>query len=147
MTDEVERVAVELIEAVEKRGGAVQAIEQGFQKSEIEKTAYATAQEIEAGERVVVGVNRYRLDTEEPYEPLRPDPELALAQAARLARLRSARSSTEVSALLDGLRRAASGTDNVLYPMREALAAGVTVGEVCSTLRDVWGSYQPRDSF
>ncbi|MBO0872236.1 MAG: methylmalonyl-CoA mutase [Pseudonocardia sp.] len=147
MTDEVERVAVELIEAVEKRGGAVEAIEQGFQKSEIEKTAYRTAQEIESGERVVVGLNRYRLDTEEPYEPLRPDPALALEQADRLSRLRAERSSMQVSAALGELERAAESSANVLYPMRDALTAGVTLGEVCSTLRHVWGSYTPRDSF
>ena len=147
MTDEVERVALDLIDAVEKRGGAVEAIEQGFQKTEIEKTAYATAQEIDNGERVVVGLNRFRLDTEEPYEPLRQDPELVRQQVERLSQLRAERSSTEVSSALDALKRAASGRDNVLYPMREALAARATVGEVCHALRDVWGAYVPRDSF
>jgi len=154
MTDEVERVAMELIEAVEKRGGAVAAIEQGFQKSEIEKTAYDTAREIEAGERVVVGVNRYRLNTEEPYEPLRPNPELEREQAQRLDRLRAERSSTEVNGALDELRRVASAPagrpgpeHNVLYPMRRALAAHATVGEVCHALREVWGAYVPNDAF
>jgi methylmalonyl-CoA mutase N-terminal domain/subunit len=154
MTDEVERVAMELIEAVEKRGGAVAAIEQGFQKTEIEKTAYGTAREIEAGERVVVGVNRYRLNTEEPYEPLRPNPELEREQAQRLDRLRAERSSTEVDGALDELRRVASAPagrpgpeHNVLYPMRRALAAHATVGEVCHALREVWGAYVPNDAF
>jgi len=154
MTDEVERVALELIEAVEKRGGAVAAIEQGFQKTEIEKTAYGTAREIEAGERVVVGVNRYRLDTEEPYEPLRPNPELEREQAQRLDRLRAERSSTEVNGAMDELRRVASAPagrpgpeHNVLYPMRRALAARATVGEVCGALREVWGAYVPNDAF
>jgi methylmalonyl-CoA mutase N-terminal domain/subunit len=154
MTDEVERVATELIEAVEKRGGAVAAIEQGFQKTEIEKTAYGTAREIEAGERVVVGVNRYRLNTEEPYEPLRPNPELEREQAQRLDRLRAERSSTEVDGALDELRRVASAPagrpgpeHNVLYPMRRALAAHATVGEVCHALREVWGAYVPNDAF
>jgi methylmalonyl-CoA mutase N-terminal domain/subunit len=154
MTDEVERVATELIEAVEKRGGAVAAIEQGFQKTEIEKTAYGTAREIEAGERVVVGVNRYRLNTEEPYEPLRPNPELEREQAQRLDRLRAERSSTEVNGALDELRRVASAPagrpgpeHNVLYPMRRALAAHATVGEVCHALREVWGAYVPNDAF
>ena len=149
MTDEVERVAQELIDAVEERGGAVAAIEQGFQKTEIEQTAYQTAQEIDSGERVVVGVNKFRLDTEEPYEPLRTDPELQRAQAERLAKLRVSRSAGEVSDALDAVRRAAqrSGSDdNVLYPLRTALAAGATVGEVCHALRDVWGSYVPRDT-
>ena len=154
MTDEVERVALELIDAVEKRGGAVAAIELGFQKTEIEKTAYGTAREIEAGERVVVGVNRYRLDTEEPYEPLRPNPELEREQAQRLDRLRAERSSTEVNGAMDELRRVASAPagrpgpeHNVLYPMRRALAARATVGEVCGALREVWGAYVPNDAF
>jgi len=154
MTDEVERVAMELIEAVEKRGGAVAAIEQGFQKAEIEKTAYGTAREIEAGERVVVGVNRYRLNTEEPYQPLRPNPELEREQAQRLDRLRAERSSTEVNGALDELRRGASAPagrpgpeHNVLYPMHRALAAHATVGEVCGALREVWGAYVPSDAF
>ena len=154
MTDEVERVALELIDTVEKRGGAVAAIEQGFQKTEIEKTAYGTALEIEAGERVVVGVNRYRLDTEEPYEPLRPNPELEREQAQRLDRLRAERSSTEVNGAMDELRRVASAPagrpgpeHNVLYPMRRALAARATVGEVCGALREVWGAYVPNDAF
>jgi methylmalonyl-CoA mutase N-terminal domain/subunit len=154
MTDEVERVALELIDTVEKRGGAVAAIEQGFQKTEIEKTAYGTAREIEAGERVVVGVNRYRLDTEEPYEPLRPNPELEREQAQRLDRLRAERSSTEVNGAMDELRRVASAPagrpgpeHNVLYPMRRALAARATVGEVCGALREVWGAYVPNDAF
>ena len=154
MTDEVERVALELIEAVEKRGGAVAAIEQGFQKTEIEKTAYGTAREIEDGERVVVGVNRYRLDTEEPYDPPRPNPELEREQAQRLDRLRAERSSTEVNGAMDELRRVASAPagrpgpeHNVLYPMRRALAARATVGEVCGALREVWGVYLPNDAF
>ncbi len=150
MTDELERAALDLIDAVQKRGGAVEAIEQGFQKTEIEKTAYQTAREIESGERVVVGVNKFRTESEQPYEPLRMDPELERQQAQRLAALRSSRSSTEVERALGALRSAAeqSGREhNVLYPLRDALAAGATVGEVCHALRDVWGSYTPSDAF
>jgi methylmalonyl-CoA mutase N-terminal domain/subunit len=150
MTDELERAALDLIDAVEKRGGAVEAIEQGFQKAEIEKTAYETAREIEAGARVVVGVNKFRAETEQPYEPLRMDPELARQQAERLAVLRSSRSAAEVDRALGALRSAAeqSGREhNVLYPLRDALAAGATVGEVCHALREVWGNYTPSDAF
>jgi methylmalonyl-CoA mutase N-terminal domain/subunit len=132
---------------VEYRGGAVAAIEQGYQKNEIEQTAYATAQQIDEGERVVVGVNRFTLDQEEPYEPLRVDPAIERAQAERLARLRSRRDQNAVDQTLDQLRKAAAGSDNVLYPMKEALRALATVGEVCDALRDVWGRYLPRDSF
>ncbi|MGH4014897.1 MAG: acyl-CoA mutase large subunit family protein [Pseudonocardiaceae bacterium] len=148
MTDEVEAAAVALIEQVDALGGAVHAIEQGFQKSEIEKTAYGTAKEIDSGERVVVGLNRYRLDTEDPYQPLRVDPAIEGSARERLAALRSSRSSAEVTAALDELRKAAEDPrDNVLYPMKAALAARATVGEVCHALRDVWGSYVPSETF
>ncbi|HSL06373.1 MAG TPA: methylmalonyl-CoA mutase family protein [Pseudonocardiaceae bacterium] len=147
MTDEVEAAAVALIEQVDSLGGAVHAIEAGFQKAEIEKTAYRTAQEIDAGDRVVVGLNRYRLDTEDPYQSLRVDPAIEDDARARLAALRSSRSSAGVERALDELRKAAAGSDNVLYPMKQALAARATVGEVCHALRDVWGTYVPSEVF
>ncbi|MBA3573983.1 MAG: acyl-CoA mutase large subunit family protein [Pseudonocardiales bacterium] len=147
MTDEVEAAAVALIEKVDGMGGAVHAIEAGFQKSEIEKTAYRTAREIDSGERVVVGLNRFRAESEEPYEPLHTDPLIEDSARERLAALRSSRSSSDVTAALDELRRAAVGTDNVLYPMKKALAASATLGEVCHALREVWGSYVPSETF
>ena len=152
MTDEVEQAARELMARIEDMGGAVAAIEQGFQKREIEQTAYRTAQQIESGDRVVVGVNTFVTPADERYEPLRVDPAIEEEQAKRLAALRAERSPEEVARALDALRRAAgqSGArpeDNVLYPMREALRARATVGEVCNALRDVWGVYQPRDAF
>ncbi|MGH4003457.1 MAG: acyl-CoA mutase large subunit family protein [Pseudonocardiaceae bacterium] len=148
MTDEVEAAAVALIEQVDSLGGAVHAIEAGFQKSEIEQTAYRTAQEIDSGDRVVVGLNRYRQQVEDIYQPLRVDPMLEDSARARLAVLRSSRSSAEVDRGLDELRKAAKDLrSNVLYPMKRALAARATVGEVCHALRDVWGTYVPPDGF
>jgi methylmalonyl-CoA mutase N-terminal domain/subunit len=140
MTAEVEAAAVALMERV---GDAVEAIESGFQKREIEAAAYRTAQQIDAGERVVVGLNRFAIDEEEPYEPLRVDPAIEAAQAERLATLRRERDSGAVERALTDLRDAASGTANVLYPMKEALRARATVGEVCDTLRSEWGVYHP----
>jgi methylmalonyl-CoA mutase N-terminal domain/subunit len=145
MTDEVEAMALDLLERTRSFGSAVEAIEAGFQKGEIERSAYQVAQEIESGERVVVGVNRYTLDSDEPYQPLRVDPDLEKAQAARLARLRDERDADLVRRRLEELRTAAEGTDNVLPVMREALRARATVGEVCDTLRGVWGLYRPTD--
>src|SRR5690606_8785904 len=130
LTDDLEAAALELIRAVDDRGGAVHAIEQGFQKSEIERSAYDTALQIDSGERVVVGQNRYTVDEEEHYEPLRVDPTIEAQQAERLARLRAERDNDEVSRRLDELRAAATGTDNVLPPMREALRSRATGGEV-----------------
>jgi methylmalonyl-CoA mutase, N-terminal domain len=147
MTSSIEAGAVELMERVASFGSAVEAIEAGFQKREIESSAYRVAQEIDNGDRVVVGVNRFALDEEEPYEPLRVDPTIEEAQAARLATLRGSRDSAAVEHALSDLRSAASGTDNVLYPMKEALKARATVGEVCAALREEWGLYRPTDRF
>ncbi|WP_181788081.1 acyl-CoA mutase large subunit family protein [Streptomyces phytophilus] len=147
MTDDLEGAAVELMQRVEDQGGAVSAIENGFQKGEIERNAYRIAQETESGERIVVGVNRYQLAEEEPYEPLRVDPAIETRQVERLARLRAARDGGAVEAALAELRTAAEGTANVLYPMKTALAARATVGEVCGALKGVWGTYEPVDAF
>jgi methylmalonyl-CoA mutase N-terminal domain/subunit len=132
---------------VEEMGGAVAAIERGFQKGEIERTAYQTAQEIDGGIRVVVGVNKFTTPADEHYEPLRVDPAIEEDQAKRLTQLRADRSADDVRRCLDDVRSAAQGTDNVLYPMRAALSARATVGEVCNALREVWGVYQPASAF
>ncbi|MER5731110.1 methylmalonyl-CoA mutase family protein [Streptomyces sp. NPDC002138] len=147
MTDDLEEAAVALLRRIEDLGGAVAAIERGFQKGEIEANAYRIARETDSGERVVVGLNRYALDEEERYEPLRVDPALEAAQCERLARLRAARDQRAVDAALAALREAAAGRANVLYPMKEALRARATVGEVCDGLRDVWGRYVPATMF
>jgi methylmalonyl-CoA mutase, N-terminal domain len=143
LTDGVEEAATALMTKVEDLGGAVHAIERGFQKNEIERSAYTIAREIDAGKRTVVGVNRFTTDEDEPYEPLRVDPAIEENQTRRLAALRAARSADEAKRTLDALRAAASGHENVLYPMKEALAARATVGEVCDALREVWGVYEP----
>jgi methylmalonyl-CoA mutase N-terminal domain/subunit len=148
MTDEVETAALELMARVEDYGGAVAGIEAGFQKQEIERSAYQITQEIDSGKRTVVGVNKYTIDVEEPYEPLRVDPAIEAQQAERLATLRAQRDNGAVTKALDAMKRAAeTDADNVLYPMREALAARATGGEVSHALREVWGTYVPADAF
>ncbi|NEA99774.1 methylmalonyl-CoA mutase family protein [Streptomyces sp. SID13726] len=147
MTDDVETAALDLMGKVEDLGGAVAAIEHGFQKNEIERNAYRIAQETDSGDRVVVGVNRFRLDEEEPYEPLRVDPAIETRQAERLTSLRAHRDRAAVESALSALKKAAEGEDNVLHPMKSALRARATVGEVCDALRSVWGTYAPSDTF
>jgi methylmalonyl-CoA mutase, N-terminal domain len=146
MTDDVEAGVLELMDAVEEMGGAVAAIEAGFQKREIEKTAYDVARGIESGERVVVGVNRYVRPEDSAYEPLQVDPTIEAQQEERLRVLRATRDDAAVQTHLAALRKAAEGTDNVLYPMHDALRAKATIGEVCNTLREVWGVYVPPDA-
>ncbi len=147
MTDEVEKGALALMAQVEELGGAVAAIEKGFQKSEIEKSAYDVALGIDSGERVVVGLNRYRSETEERYEPLRVDPSIEADQRERLRALRAKRDNAAVDKALAELKDAAAGDANVLYPMRVALRELATVGEVCNALREVWGVYSPQEFF
>ena len=98
MTDDVAEAAADLIARVEEMGGAVAAIEQGFQKAEIERSAYQITREIDAGERVVVGVNKFTTASEEPYQPLRVDPAIEQEQARRLAALRAGRDAGRVPA-------------------------------------------------
>jgi methylmalonyl-CoA mutase N-terminal domain/subunit len=145
MTDDVESAAAELMTGIDEMGGAVAAIEQGFQKGEIELAAYRVARQIDAGERVGVGVNKFISEAEASYQPLRVDPAIEEEQAKRLARLRAARDGDEWHRRIDELRRAAGSQENVLVPLRNALAAQATVGEVCDALRDVWGTYRPPD--
>ena len=147
LTDDVEAAALDLMEQVAARGGAVAAIEQGFQKSEIERSAYRIALEIDNNERTVVGLNKFTLDEEEPFESLRADPRIEADQCDRLAVLRKERDNDAVSRALDSMRKAAAGTDNILRPMKEALAARATGGEVAHALRGVWGTYVPNDAF
>jgi methylmalonyl-CoA mutase N-terminal domain/subunit len=160
MTSDVEMAAAEQMARIDELGGAVAAIERGYQKAEIERAAYQVAKEIDAGDRVVVGVNKFRIEGDEIYDPLRVDPAIEAAQAARLAELRRRRDGDEVRRRLDDLRRMAektgaqaaagalgAGDGNMLYPLREALRGRATVGEVCNALRDVWGAYVPADAY
>jgi methylmalonyl-CoA mutase, N-terminal domain len=145
MTADIRDEAGELIRRVDEMGGAVAAIEQGFQKAEIERSAYQVARQIDAAERVVVGVNKFATAADESYAPLRVDPAIERQQSERLAALRRQRDAAEVRRALADVKRAAAGQDNVLHPLRSALAARATVGEVCDALREVWGLYKPAD--
>ncbi|THV31931.1 acyl-CoA mutase large subunit family protein [Glycomyces paridis] len=146
LTDEVEAESLRLIDAVFAHGSAVAAIEEGFQKSEIERSAYATAKRIDAGEQTVVGVNKYLLNGDDaPYKPLKVDPAIEVAQVERLAAHRAGRDAAVIASSLAAVREAAAGTANVLYPLKTALAAGATVGEVCTALAAEWGRYTPNE--
>jgi methylmalonyl-CoA mutase N-terminal domain/subunit len=112
-------------------------------QEEIANSAYETQQRIEAGEQIVVGVNRFTDDGEASMPIFQPNGSVAREQAVALARIRAERDNVAVTAALDSLRQAAQGTENVLYPMREALKRMATVGEVCGVLRQVWGEYRP----
>ncbi|MEU5404362.1 acyl-CoA mutase large subunit family protein [Streptomyces sp. NPDC005963] len=147
MTDALETAALALMKSIETLGGAADAIEHGYQRSEIEGSAYRTPRETDPRERVVAGADCCQPDEDAPCKPLHVDPFIEAQQTERLAKLRAWRCTDRVVATLLLVQKAAAGTDNVLYPMKEALAAGATVGEVCDVLREVWGTHIPNNAF
>jgi methylmalonyl-CoA mutase N-terminal domain/subunit len=146
----VESLTARLVEAsralmsrVDELGGAVRAIEDGFYQREIQDSAYRHQQLVEHGERIVVGVNRFTETSQQEVEILRIGAELEDEQVNRVRSVRAGRDQSRVDTALAALRTAAEGTDNLLPHMREALSHYATVGEVCNTLRAVFGVYRP----
>jgi methylmalonyl-CoA mutase N-terminal domain/subunit len=141
LTDELEARAWELIERIDELGGAVAAVEQGFVQAEIEQAAFRWQQEVESGERVIVGVNKYAAHEEDPIELHKLDPAAEQRQVERTAKVRAERNAADADAALARVREAARGTENLLYPMRDALRAHCTIGEICGVLRAEWGEF------
>ena len=124
-------------------GGAVAAIEAHFQMDEIEQAAYEYAKSIDDGERVIVGLNKYALDDEPEPNVLAGDPALEQGQRERLAAFKADRDASRIEVVLDDVVAAARGSQNLMYPMKEALRANATLGEVSDALRGVFGLYTP----
>jgi methylmalonyl-CoA mutase N-terminal domain/subunit len=139
LTRQLEERAWELIERVDELGGAVAAVEQGWVQDEIEGAAFQWQQQVESAERVIVGVNRYAEEADQEVELQSIDPAAERRQLERTAKLRAERNADGASAALERVREAARGTENMLYPMREALRAHCTIGEICGVLREEWG--------
>lgn len=142
LTDDLEQQAQVLLNQIADLGGAVQALEDGWMQGQIADVAYATQQAMEAGEQIVVGVNRWG-GGEAKVPIFVPNEAVAAEQTAALVRIRSSRSADAVAAALEDVRRAAEGTANLLPPMREALRLQATIGEVCGVLRQAWSEYHP----
>jgi methylmalonyl-CoA mutase, N-terminal domain len=143
LTDELERVATEIVEKVDAMGGAVSAIEAGYYQDEIHEAAFRIQRGIETGERIVVGVNRF-VDTDaRAVELQRISAEETAQQMERLRELRAGRDQTAVDGALHEVAETARGTGNLLPPMREALRLRSTLGEVSDALRRVFGEYRP----
>jgi methylmalonyl-CoA mutase N-terminal domain/subunit len=145
LTDQVEEEAHRIMAEVDERGGAVAVIESGWMQRRIAESAYRLQQGVESGERAVVGVNRFQTDGADPVEIVRIGPKHQEAQIAALRLLRAERDNGAVKRCLDRLEEAARGTDNLMYPLKEALAAYGTIGECCDRLRRVFGEYRPGD--
>ena len=110
-------------------------------QDEIERAAFDWQQQIERGERVIVGVNKYTVDADHRIELQSIDPAAEQRQLERTAKVRAERNADEVAAALDRVRETARGTDNMLRPMRDALRARCTIGEICGVLRTEWGEH------
>ncbi len=141
LTDEIEKGAEEYIAKIDEMGGAMTAIERGFMQNEIQNAAYAAQGAIERGEQVVVGVNQFAVDEVLTLERLKVDPAIELGQRQRLKELRERRKKERVSELLTRLESEAKGTSNLMPIFIECVENDVTLGEICNTLRGVWGEY------
>jgi methylmalonyl-CoA mutase N-terminal domain/subunit len=143
LTDAIEEGAWAYLDKIDGMGGAVSAIEQGFMQDEIEAAAYEFAKGVDAGEKIIVGVNKYTEGDAEPAEVFPIDPALQKQQIERVRRLKETRDADAVRHALDDVAAAARGTQNLLYPMKEALRVRATLGEVSDILRAEFGVYQP----
>jgi methylmalonyl-CoA mutase, N-terminal domain len=140
LTDEIEERAYELMDQVEEMGGSVRALE--FMQKEIEESAASYHERYRSGQDIVVGVNKYVTDTVDDVDILKVDPEAEKRQLERLKKFKENRDQAGADAKLAELKRVAEGEGNLLHPIRDALAADASIGEVCGAMREVFGEYK-----
>ena len=143
LTDEIEAGAEEYIRQIDELGGVLAAIESGYIQNQIQEAAYFYQQALEEGEEIVVGVNAYQMDEDIELEGLQVDPAIEAGQHTRLAALRARRDNTKINELRTYLENAARAEENLMPLFIECVENDVTLGEICHTLRCVWGEYQP----
>lgn len=144
LTDCIEKEACEYLRRIDEMGGTLKAIEAGFQQQEMQDAAYAWQSEIDSGERVIVGVNRFQASEPMETDLLKVNPELEAGQNERLQKLRAERDSEEVGGALQQLRNAAKSNDNLMPPIIQCVEKLGTLGEISDALRDVFGVYGER---
>jgi len=142
LTLDMERGAKEYFATIDRMGGMVEAIEQGFPQREIAEASYQFQQAVERRDKIIVGVNDYVQSDEPPFPILYIDDSTADTQLARLRDLKRTRDNDAVLKSLDALRTAARGRANTMYPLLDCVRAYATVGEMCDALREVWGEYE-----
>lgn len=147
LTTQIEREIFEEFEKVEALGGAIAAIEKGYYLAAITEGANRRQKEFERGERVSIGVNKWRLETKSPYGAFRIDPTIETKQVERLSKVRRERNERRVKEALQYVREVAQGDGNLVLPSLEAVRAYATIGEICDVLRSVFGEYQAREYF
>jgi methylmalonyl-CoA mutase N-terminal domain/subunit len=141
MTSEIEERAQTYIDEIDKMGGAVAAVEQGYIQQEIQESAYAYQKAVEAGHQIVVGLNKFQDEEAPPKNLLRVDLAVMEAQVAKLKQLKAERDNIAVDSAIGKLKKCAQGSDNLMPPIMEAVKCYATLGEICDTLREVFGEY------
>jgi methylmalonyl-CoA mutase N-terminal domain/subunit len=144
MTDRIEEEASKYINRIDDMGGMVEAIEQGYVQMEIQRAAYQYCKEVESGMRIVVGVNKFQVEEEEPSDVLKINMNVQSEQVKFLGTIRSQRSGEEVRMKLEALRAAASSEVNVMPLILDAVRVYASVGEICNIMREVFGEYKER---
>jgi len=147
LTNQICERAEGYILKIDEMGGSAAAIEKGFVQKEIQSSAYTYQKQIEKNDRIVVGLNRFQVEEERPGNLLRVDPAVRILQLEKLKKLKSERSQDQVNQSLARLKLAAQGADNVMPPIMDAVRAYATLGEICDTLREVFGEYRQIDTF
>jgi methylmalonyl-CoA mutase N-terminal domain/subunit len=147
LTNQLEEAAFKYVDQIDQMGGAVAAIEQGFQVREIGAAAYKHQREVDSGSRVIVGVNRYVTETPPIEDLLRVDPEAARHQISRLQRLRQERDNTQAQAALARLEEVARSHDNTVPAILECVESYCTLGEICQVFRNVFGEQREMAAF
>jgi len=142
LTDQIEAKALEYIAKIDELGGATEAISRGFQQKEIQDSAYAYQKAIESEDQVIVGVNKFTVAEEPPKDLLKIKPEVEIAQKKALAEVKAGRDKEVVDAKLAALKQAAQGNDNLMPFILDAVKVYASLGDICNTLRDVFGEHQ-----
>jgi methylmalonyl-CoA mutase N-terminal domain/subunit len=141
LTNTLERAACKYLDDIDKLGGTLAAIDAQYQQQEIQDAAYRWQREVDSGERIIVGVNKFTTETAERPDILRVDPALQVQQRERLQALRGERDNEAVATALERLRNAARTDDNLMAPIIEAVETLCTLGEISDALREVFGTY------
>ena len=147
LTDETEKRAMEILAKIERYGGIIRAIEEGYPQREIADSAYQWQREVDSGERKIVGVNSFRKERDEPIPTLKIDDDLVHHQVERLNSVKRSRSQRDVQDKLRAVEEACRGDKNLMYPVLDAVKAYCMLGEVCDVFRKVWGAYREKGSF
>jgi methylmalonyl-CoA mutase N-terminal domain/subunit len=143
LTNEIEKKAAEYIAKIDRIGGAVAAIEKGFIQQEIQESSYRYQKEIESGERILVGVNKFQIEEPPAKGLFKADPKVRALQTKKLDALRAKRDAKRVAASLASLKKTAQGDGNLMVPILESVRAYCTLGEICDVMREVFGEYEP----